>query len=114
MKLDGSRGVDGQKHFRVFKPLPRNSEGHQLELRKKIVGVYDKGKAGTVLETTTSLVEKRTGEVYTTEVGSVFFVGQGGWGGEKGPKPVVYGVPGREADAVSEVKTSEEAALLYR
>jgi hypothetical protein len=78
------------------------------------VGVYDKGKAGTVLETTTSLVDKVSGEVYTTEIGSVFFVGQGGWGGEKGPKPTVYAVPGRKADAVVEVKTSKEAALLYR
>ena len=78
------------------------------------MGVYDKGKAGTVLETTTSLVDKATGEVYTTEVGSVFFVGQGGWGGEKGPKPRVFEIPGRKADVVSEVRTSREAALLYR
>lgn len=113
IKLDGSRGVDGQKHFRVFKPLPRRSES-QLELRKKIVGVYDKGKAGTVLETTTSLVDKHTGEVYTTEQGSVFFVGQGGWGGEKGPKSTTYGIPNRKADEVHEVQTSKEAALLYR
>lgn len=77
IKLDGSRGVDGQKYFKVFKALPQNSEG-RLELRKKIVGVYDKGKAGTVLETTTSLVDKHNGDVYTTEIGSVFFVGQGG------------------------------------
>lgn len=114
-KLDGSKGVDGQKYFRVYKQLPRNSQGVQLELRKKIVGVYDKGKAGTVLETTTSLVDKKAGDVYTTEIGSVFFVGQGGWGGEKGPKPKTYPVPeGRKPDHVSETKTTKEQALLYR
>jgi peroxisomal enoyl-CoA hydratase 2 len=105
--------VDGQKYFKVFKSLPRNSDG-QLELRKKIVGLYDKGKAGTVVETTTSLVDKRTGEIYTTEIGSVFFVGQGGWGGPKGPKPKIYTIPQRRPDHVHQIRTSEEAALLYR
>jgi len=113
-KLDGSRAVDGQKAFKVFKALPRNSDG-QLELRKTVVGVYDKGKAGTVVETSTSLVDKVTGEVYTTEIGSGFFVGQGGWGGEKGPKPTIYSPPeGKKPDRIHTIQTSKEAALLYR
>ena len=113
-KLDGSRGVDGQKLFRVFKQLPSNSEG-KLELRKKVTGLYDKGKAGTVLETTTDLVDKHTGQVYTSEVGSVFFVGQGGWGGEKGPKPQIYAPPkGEKPHKTHTIQTSKEAALLYR
>ncbi len=113
-KLDGSRAVDGQKAFKVFKPLPRKSEG-KVELRKKVVGIYDKGKAGTVIETTTSLVDKASGEVYTTETGSVFFVGQGGWGGDKGPKPTVYAPPqGQKPDRIHTIQTSKEAALLYR
>ena len=47
------------------------------------MGVYDKGKAGTVVETETSLAE-RGGDVYTKAVGRAFFVGQGNWGGPKG------------------------------
>ncbi len=106
--------MDGQKTFKVFKALPLKSEG-QLELRKKVVGIYDKGKAGTVLETTTSLVDKVSGDVYTTEIGSVFFVGQGGWGGEKGPKPPVYAPPaGKRPDRIQTIQTTKEAALLYR
>lgn len=112
-KLDGGRGVDGQKFFKVHKPLPRSSK-NQLELRKKVVGFYDKGKAGTVLETTTSLVDKHNGDVYTTEVGSVFFVGQGGWGGEKGPKPTIYAIPQQPPHRVHKIQTKDESALLYR
>jgi len=139
--LDGSRAVDGQKAFKIFRPLPRKSEGKSLELRKKVVGIYDKGKAGTVIETTTSLVDKATGQPYTTETGSVFFVGQGGWGGPKGqrneiilpqrslqqpamadfvlsmtgPKPTVYAPPkDRKPDRVHTIQTGKEAALLYR
>lgn len=45
--------------------------------------MYDKGKAGSMVETETLLVEKG-GDVYTRTVGSAFFVGQGNWGGPKG------------------------------
>lgn len=48
-----------------------------------MLGVYDKGKAGSVVETETTLAEKR-GDVYSKAVGSAFFIGQGGWGGPKG------------------------------
>lgn len=51
-----------------------------------MLGVYDKGKAGTVVETETVLVEKGRGdgERFVRMLGSAFFVGQGGWGGPKG------------------------------
>merc|ERR1711939_1096417 len=70
-----------------------------------IPGVYDKGKPGTVVETEQTIVDKDTGEVYTRAVGSGFFVGQGGWGGPKGPSTINYPPPkGREGspDKVSE------------
>ena len=66
-----------------LKPLPPTSAGKRFELRSKLLGVYDKGKAGTVIETETILAETG-GDVYTKAVGSAFFVGQGNWGGPKG------------------------------
>ena len=75
--------VDGQRSITFFKPLPPTSAGKRFELRSKVLGVYDKGKAGTVVETETVLGE-RGGDVYTKAVGSAFFVGQGNWGGPKG------------------------------
>ena len=45
--------------------------------------MYDKGKAGTVVETETVLAE-RGGDIYSKAVGSGFYVGQGNWGGPKG------------------------------
>ncbi len=82
-KFDNRRVVDGQRIMTFYKPIPPTSAGKQFELRSKVLGVYDKGKAGTVLETETILVEKG-GDVYTKAVGSAFFVGQGNWGGPKG------------------------------
>ena len=81
--FDARRVVDGQRTVTFLKPLPTTSAGKSFELRSKVVGVYDKGKAGTVVETETLLMEKG-GEVYSRIVGSAFFIGQGNWGGPKG------------------------------
>ena len=101
-----------------------------------MLGVYDKGKAGTVVETQQEIVSE--GKVYSRAVGSGFFIGQGGWGGPKGeskaekkesncmkecvlikmgagPSTVNYAPPkGKKPDVVHEVQLSKEAALLYR
>lgn len=83
-KFDPKRSVDGQRKLTVLKPLPPTSAGKQFELRNKVIGVYDKGKAGSVMETEQTIVDKATGEIYTKIVSSGFFVGQGNWGGPKG------------------------------
>ena len=80
--FDSRRVVDGQRSMTFLKPVPPTSAGKNFELRSKILGVYDKGKAGTVIETETVLAE--SGDIYTKAVGSAFFVGQGNWGGPKG------------------------------
>ena len=116
-KLDHKRVVDGQRLIQFLKPLPTTSEGKTFELRSKVLGVYDKGKPGTVVETEQLIVEKGSGEVYTRAVGSGFFVGQGGWGGPKGPATENYPPPkGKEGkpDVVVESQLSKEAAHVYR
>ena len=89
-KFDNRRVVDGQRIMTFYKPIPPTSAGKQFELRSKVLGVYDKGKAGTVVETEMILAEKGGDDVYTKAVGSAFFVGQGNWGGPKGRKTPYY------------------------
>lgn len=114
-KLDVKRVVDGERHITFFKPIPTSSDGRNFEIRSKVLGAYDKGKPGTVLETQTDLVDKDSGELYTRVVGSGFFVGQGGWGGPKGAKSPSYAPPeGKEPDAVLEHRTNASTAHLYR
>ncbi|KAL5333195.1 HotDog domain-containing protein [Aspergillus crustosus] len=112
--FDPQRVVDGQRKITVFKQLPTSSAGRKFELRSKVVGVYDKGKA-SVVETEQSIVDVDSGEVYSTVNSSAFYVGQGGWGGPKGPAGVNYPPPeGRKPDAVNEITTTAETAQLYR
>ncbi|MCJ1350574.1 MAG: hypothetical protein MMC33_000555 [Icmadophila ericetorum] len=113
-KFDSRRVVDGQRLITFLKPLPPTSAGKKFELKTKVLGVFDKGKSGSVVETETILQEKG-GDVYTRAVGSGFFVGQGNWGGPKGPATVSYPPPqGKKPDAVHTLQTNAESALLYR
>lgn len=113
-KFDTRHSLDGERKLQFLKPLPVTSEGRDFELRSKVLGVYDKGKA-TVVETEQCLVDKATGEVYTRAVGSAFYVGQGGWGGPKGPKAENFAPPAdRAPDATRAVQTTPETPLLYR
>ena len=75
--------MDGQRSITFLKQLPTSSAGRTFEIRSKVLGVYDKGKPGTVVETEQVLAEKG-GDVYARAVGSGFYVGQGNWGGPKG------------------------------
>lgn len=75
-KFDHRRLVDGQRRLTFFKPLPPSSDGRAFEVRSEVLGVYDKGNAGSVVETETVLAEKG-GDEYTRAVGSAFFVVSG-------------------------------------
>lgn len=134
-KLDHRHGVDGQRKLTVLKPLPPTSAGRKFELRNKVIGVYDKGKPGTVMETEQSIVDAESGEVYSKVLSSGFLVGQGNWGGPKGeygyypwpqgdryidfvdagPSTVNFPPPeGKAPDATHVVQSNDETAHLYR
>lgn len=131
-QFDSKRVVDGQRYIEFLKPLPTTSAGKKFELRSKVIGVYDKGKAGSVVETEVILAEK-DGDMYSKARGSGFFIGQGNWGGPKGeghrksnialerdslkagPSTVNYPPPeGKKPDAVHTLQTTKESAHLYR
>jgi acyl dehydratase len=98
-----------------YKPLPTTSAGRKFEIRGKCIGIYDKGKPGTVVESQSDLVDAQSGEVYARMTGSGFYVAQGEWGGPKGPKAQNYNPPeGKQPDATYEQETNAETAHLYR
>ncbi|UPX14537.1 uncharacterized protein EKO05_0005015 [Ascochyta rabiei] len=113
-KFDTKHVLDGERKLQFLKPIPVSSEGRKFEIRSKVLGVYDKGKPGTVVETEQRLVDAESGETYSRAVGSGFYVGQGGWGGPKGPKVPSYPPPDRAPDATRTVQTTMETAHIYR
>lgn len=114
-KFDPTRLVDGQRFMQFLKPLPTTSLGRKFELRSKIKGAYDKGKAGSVVETQQDIVDAENSEVYVRAIGSVFFIGQGNWDGPKGPQTINFPPPaGKAPDHIVSNQTTPETALLYR
>jgi hypothetical protein len=116
-----------------YRQIPNSSAGRRFALRSRIVGVYDKGKLGSIVENETILVDATSGEEYVKIVGNTFYLGQGNWGGPKGmplfkrllgaptttdlpagPAPKNYPAPKKEPDFTYSFKTTSQAALIYR
>ena len=108
--------LHGEQYLEVRKyPVP--TEG-KLIAYPQLVEVVDKGNAGIVTVGTTTK-DAHTGEdVFYTE-SAAFIRGSGGFGGPKKPTnrgraTAAYAPPKREPDAVTEEKTTEEQAAVYR
>ncbi|CZR55366.1 related to multifunctional beta-oxidation protein [Phialocephala subalpina] len=113
-QFDSTRVVDGQRSLKIMRPLPVTSAGRSFEMKKEVLGVYDKGNAGSVLHAQHTLIDVDSEEVYAViEVWS-FYVGQGNWGGQRGSSMGEILHPERRPDIVAECQTAAETPLLYR
>jgi len=111
--FDPKRSVDGERGIEIIRPIPTSSEGLDLEINGSVVGVYDKG-GNMILEAEHLLRDARTDTVYAKMTNTAFGIGQGGYGGPRGPATKSYPPPDRAPDAVHIFKTSPEQSLLYR
>ncbi|KAK6218216.1 hypothetical protein LQW54_002970 [Pestalotiopsis sp. IQ-011] len=111
--FDAQRSVDGERGIKVLRPLPVSSEGLDLEIHNKVVGVYDKGGA-MIMESEGELIDVTTGLIYVKLTSTAFGIGQGGYGGPRGPPKPSALIPDRQPDAIHTYKTTPETALLYR
>lgn len=111
--FDPQRSVDGERGIDILRPIPTSSEGLDLEISAEIVGVYDKG-GNMIQEMAQSLVDKKSGHIFARMTSKAFGIGQGGYGGPKGPPTVHHMPPDRIPDAVHVYQTTPETALLYR
>ncbi|KAK5633684.1 hypothetical protein RRF57_009399 [Xylaria bambusicola] len=111
--FDAQRSVDGERGIEILRPIPTSSAGLDLEIHSKVVGAYDKGGA-MISEQEHELIDIKTGTVYVKMTSTAFGMGQGGYGGPKGPSKPAIKMPARQPDAVHTYKTTPETALLYR
>ena len=83
----------------------------KIRSKARIADIFDKGKAAL------AIVEENTftpeGDPLYTDRMSIFMRGEGGFGGEKGPK-AGNEAPDRDPDGVVESPTLPQQALLYR
>jgi acyl dehydratase len=107
LKFNPALLLHGEQDIEIHRPLPTQAK---LESQVRIAGIYDKGKAALVV------LEVKTGEggsrLFTNRF-SLFLRGEGGFGGESGPK-AGNEAPARAPDLTVETPTLPQQALLYR
>ncbi|MBB1153603.1 MaoC/PaaZ C-terminal domain-containing protein [Amycolatopsis dendrobii] len=106
--VDLAKVLIGKQEIELHRPV--EPEGKAVA-RTRIADVFDKGKAAVLVQETE--VADESGTPLWTARTSIFARGEGGFGGERGPSGKVE-VPAREPDAVLDVATLPQQALLYR
>lgn len=102
--------VHGGQRCVIHRPIPASGA---LKTTCTVTGLYDKGK-GALAVYSTHTTDEAGAPLFDTEW-QIFYRGEGGFGGERGPEAPAYEPPaGKAADATLEMPTAPSQALLYR
>jgi acyl dehydratase len=100
--------LHGEQDLQVMQALPTRA---RVVTTGRVADLYDKGKAAVVVvETETKTTD---GTVLAVNRWSMFLRGEGGFGGDPGPK-TANERPDRQPDHVAEFTTLPQQALIYR
>jgi acyl dehydratase len=110
--FDRARLVHAEQAFELHRPLPVAGTARTAST---VTGIYDKG-SGALVVTQNVAVDAATGDPLVTSTSSAFISGEGGFGGERGPRDGSerWESPERDPDLRIEQPTRPEQALLYR
>ncbi len=108
MQFNPALLLHGEQDLRLNGPVPPEAK---VSNTVKIVDIFDKGKAALVVVETESKDER--GTALFVNRASLFIRGEGGFGGDSGPKPGNL-PPERAPDRVVESPTLPQQALIYR
>ena len=100
--------LHGEQDLEIHQPIPPEAT---VSSAGTVASIYDKGKAALVVLEVKSKDE--SGKPLFTNRFSLFLRGEGGFGGESGPKAGNL-PPQREPDGVIESPTLPQQALIYR
>ena len=107
--FDPAMLVHAEQAFELHRPLP--VEG-TLRVTSRVTGIYDKG-SGALVVSESDAVDPATGETVVTARSSAFIRGEGGFGGDRGPRDD-WTAPDRAPDHQVTYPTRPEQALIYR
>jgi len=104
--------VNGEQGFTLQRPL----KGEDAIIgRTRIVEVIDKGAGkGALLLKERTITDKASGELIGTVTQTIFCRGDGGFGGPPRETPPPHAIPARAPDAICDLGTRPEMALIYR
>jgi acyl dehydratase len=110
--IDWVRIVNGEQGVRLHRPLQSRNT---VIGRQRIVEVIDKGAGrGALVLTEREVTDKATGEPVATITQTTFCRADGGFGGPPRSAPAPHPIPARAPDAICDLSTRPETALIYR
>jgi acyl dehydratase len=110
--IDWVKVVNGEQGITLHRPLA--GQGAVIG-RMRIVEVIDKGAGkGALVLSERAITDKATGAPLATVTHTMFCRGDGGFGGPPRTAPEPHPLPARAPDAVCDLATRPEAALIYR
>lgn len=101
--------LHGEQEIEIHRPLPPSAE---LESQASIPAIYDKGKSALVILQVNT--KEKGGDPICTNRFSIFARGEGGFGGDRGPKAGNQAPDERAPDFTIESKSWVSQPLLYR
>lgn len=107
--VDLARVLHGDQKLTLHRSIPTSGSVTQTG---RVVEVFDKGRGALIVVEVVSTLEK-TGEPLFTNRSGIYVRGEGGFGGDPGPKSR-DDIPDRDPDVVVEAPTLPQQALLYR
>ncbi len=110
LEVDLSRFIHGEQAVKLYRPIP--PEGKTL-VEGEITNIYDKIKGALIIWR--KKVMTAGGDLLAETESSVFYVGEGGFGGNPGPKAEIIDPPkGTLPDFTVSHLIPENQAALYR
>ena len=110
--IDWVKIVHGEHDLVIHKPLPRSGT---VRSHTRVLDVIDKGPGkGALIYSQRKVHDKATGDLLATITQTSFCRGDGGFGGPQRPTPAPHTIPDRAPDAVCDLPTRPEMALIYR
>jgi acyl dehydratase len=110
--IDWVKVVHGEHDLVLHSPMPARGT---VRSHTRVIEVIDKGAGkGALVISQRQLNDKATGELYATITQTTFCRGDGGFGGPPRTAPEPHALPTRAPDAVCDLVTRPEMALLYR
>lgn len=109
-KMNYALLLHGEQRLQIHQPLPPAAE---TLVSNRTVGVYDKGADKGALVVNETNVKLKDGSPLFTLGSTLFFRGDGGFGGTAEGAPVPHTLPDRTPDATCELPGREDQAMVY-
>ena len=106
-----ARMLHGEHSVELFRPLPANAD---ITMKGRLSEIWDKGPGKAAVFGAECIASDKDGPLFKTH-STLFFIGGGGFGGERGPSTSQVNLPpDRAPDHVVEYQTRPDQGALYR